>query len=36
VDRTVFLDTGYAIALLSSRDHYHEAAKRLGADLEQC
>ncbi len=31
---TVFLDTGYAIALLSPRDHYHVAANRLGAELK--
>lgn len=30
----VFLDTGYAIALLSPRDQYHAVAKRLGADLK--
>ena len=30
----VFLDTGYAIALLSPRDQYHTAAKRLGDDLK--
>ena len=30
----VFLDTGYAIALLSPRDQYHMAAKRLGDDLK--
>ena len=30
----VFLDTGYAIALLSPRDQYHVPAKRLGADLK--
>jgi predicted nucleic acid-binding protein len=34
VERTVFLDTGYAIALVSTRDHYHEVAKRLGAELK--
>ncbi len=30
---TVFLDTGYAIALLSPRDRYNAVAKHLGADL---
>ncbi len=30
----VFLDTGYAIALLSPRDRYHAVAERLGAGLK--
>jgi hypothetical protein len=34
VNPTVFLDTGFAIALLSPRDRYHEVAARLGVTLK--
>lgn len=35
MEQTVFLDTGYAIALVSPRDDYHEVAKRIGAELKR-
>lgn len=35
INSTVFLDTGFAIALLSPRDHYHSAALRLAAEIKQ-
>lgn len=31
VAKPIFLDTGFAIALLSPRDQYHSAARRLAA-----
>lgn len=35
INSTVFLDTGFAIALLSPRDQYHAAALRLAAQIRQ-
>jgi hypothetical protein len=35
IDSTVFLDTGFAIALLSPRDQYHAAALRLAAEIRR-
>jgi predicted nucleic acid-binding protein len=35
IDSTVFLDTGFAIALLSPRDQYHAAALRLAAEIQR-
>lgn len=35
IDSTVFLDTGFAIALLSPRDQYHVAALHLAAQIRQ-
>jgi predicted nucleic acid-binding protein len=33
VAKPIFLDTGFAIALLSPRDQFHSAARRLAAEL---
>lgn len=33
VAKPIFLDTGFAIALLSPRDQYHSAARRLAVEL---
>ena len=35
INSTVFLDTGFAIALLSPRDQYHAAALHLAAQIQQ-
>lgn len=35
IDSTVFLDTGFAIALLSPRDQHHAVALRLAAEIRQ-
>jgi len=35
IDSTVFLDTGFAIALLSPRDQYHAAALRLAVEIQR-
>lgn len=35
IESTVFLDTGFAIALLSPRDQYHAAALRLAAEIRR-
>lgn len=35
IDSTIFLDTGFAIALLSSRDQYHPTALRLAAEIRR-
>lgn len=36
IDATVFLDTGFAIALLSPRDNFHKTASRIAAEMKQC
>lgn len=33
IAKPIFLDTGFAIALLSPRDQYHAAARRLAVEL---
>lgn len=35
IDSTIFLDTGFAIALLSPRDQYHTTALHLAAQIRQ-
>jgi len=35
IDTTVFLDTGFAIALLSPRDTFHQSANRVAAEMKQ-
>ncbi|HAS50744.1 MAG TPA: PIN domain-containing protein [Gammaproteobacteria bacterium] len=35
MDSTVFLDTGFAIALLAPRDQYHEIALRVATKIKQ-
>lgn len=35
INSTVFLDTGFAIALLSPRDQYHAAALHWAAQIRQ-
>ncbi len=35
IDSTIFLDTGFAIALLSPRDQYHAIALHLAAQIRQ-
>ncbi len=35
IDSTVFLDTGFTIALLSPRDQYHATALRLAAEIQR-
>ncbi len=35
IESTVFLDTGFAIALLSPRDQYHTVALRLAAEIKR-
>lgn len=35
IESMVFLDTGFAIALLSPRDQYHAAAFRLAAEIRR-
>lgn len=35
IDTTVFLDTGFAIALLSPRDTFHQPASRVAAKMKQ-
>lgn len=35
IDSTVFLDTGFAIALLSPRDQYHATALNLAAEIRR-
>ena len=35
IESTVFLDTGFAIALLSPRDQYHATALRLAAEIKR-
>ncbi len=35
IDSTVFLDTGFTIALLSPRDQYHATALTLAAEIQR-
>ena len=35
IDTTVFLDTGFAIALLSRRDSFHTVAKRIATEMKR-
>ncbi len=35
IESRVFLDTGFTIALLSPRDHYHATALRLAAEIRR-